>query len=210
LELQRWRAAFAGTEYYYGRDPGPVARRAVRYHNSFRRPGATALDLGCGEGQDLLFLAQTGYSATGVEFTPEGAAKSRALLAQHGVTGTVLETDLVSLELSRTYDLVLAVNCLQFTGRHAPHCLERVAGWVAPGGVLGLSLFAREDREPADVGTLHFFTIREILDRFEGWQRLEAAHLWQWNTATDEPQPFITLIARNRPPSGRGSVVKLG
>ena len=68
-EYQRWSAVFAGDDYYYGSEPGPVARRAVRYHRRYRPRGGTALDAGCGEGQDLAFLAEQGYVATGVEFT---------------------------------------------------------------------------------------------------------------------------------------------
>src|SRR2546423_195422 len=60
-EFQRWSAVYAGDQYYYGSEPGPVARRAVRYHRQYRPRGGTALDAGCGEGQDLAFLAERGY-----------------------------------------------------------------------------------------------------------------------------------------------------
>src|ERR1051326_205266 len=38
---QRWSAVFAGEEYYYGTEPGPVARRAVRYHRQYRARGGS-------------------------------------------------------------------------------------------------------------------------------------------------------------------------
>src|SRR5260370_36179993 len=79
-ECDRWSAIYAGDEFYYGSEPGPLARRAVRYHRQYRARGGTALDAGCGEGQDLAFLAECGYVATGVEFTPAGAAKAARLL----------------------------------------------------------------------------------------------------------------------------------
>src|SRR5438874_8799924 len=88
-EYQRWNAVFAGDEYYYGSEPGPVARRAVRYYRQYRPRGGTALDAGCGEGQDLAFLAECGYVATGVEFTPSGGAKAGRLLGSGGLEGEV-------------------------------------------------------------------------------------------------------------------------
>src|SRR5688500_15468043 len=97
-QYRLWERAFAGEEYYYGDEPGPVARRAVRYHRRFLPEGGTALDAGCGEGQDLLFLAERGYAATGIEFTPSGAAKSQRLLQEHGLPGEVLELDLRRLD----------------------------------------------------------------------------------------------------------------
>ena len=202
-ELHLWSRIYSGDGYYYGDEPGPMARRAVRYHRPWFRPGATALDLGCGEGQDLAYLAELGYSATGVEFTPEGAAKARRLLSNRGVAGAVVEEDLRSWEPARPYDLVLAVNALQFLGADAPAIVDRLAHWVAPGGVLGLSLFARDEGEAPQEHSVRFFTVDEVLDRFAGWQRLEAAHLWQWNVSNNEPQPFVTLIARKAPPAGR-------
>lgn len=210
-ELDRWTRAFAGDELFYGEEPGPVARRAVRYHAPWLRPGeSAALDAGCGEGQDLAFLARRGYRATGVEFTAPGAEKARRFLARQGAGGVVVHEDLRTF-LSRPaepFDLVLAVNSLQFLGPDASSALDSVADKVAAGGVLGLSLFGREEGRPEVVGTVWFTTLEEILERFAGWQCMEAARLWQWDTRTNRPQPFVTLVARKTPPAG--GVVPLG
>lgn len=208
-ELARWSSIYAGESYYYGQDPGPVARRAVRYHRAFHREGGTALDAGCGEGQDLAFLAAEGYTATGWELTPEGAEKSHRLLESRGLAGTVQRRDLRSISGGESYDLVLAVNSLQFMGADAPAALDRLMSLVAPQGVIGVSLFGRRPEEAALAGTVWFFIFEELLERFGNWQCLEAARLWQWNVATNEPQSFLTLIARNAPPAGQ-SVIRLG
>lgn len=203
-ELQRWSRIYAGDQYYYGSDAGPIARRAVRYHRAYCPSGGTALDAGCGEGQDLAFLAERGYAATGVEFTPAGAEKARRLIASRGLSAAVREQDLRDLAAERSYDLVIAVNSLQFMGTDASECLERLMNAVAPGGVLGLSLFGRSAGGPGLSGTLWFVTLDELLSRFREWQPLEAAQLWQWNVSTNEPQPFVTLVARKSPPVRQG------
>jgi len=201
-ELRRWSRIFAGDEYYYGEEPGPLARRTVRYHRPGLSVGAAALDLGCGEGQDLAFLAECGYAVTGVEFTEGGARKAKRLLEARGLAGVVVRADLRTWTPTRRHDLVLAANSLQFLGADAAGCLARVMDWVAPGGVLGLSLFAREPGEPAVEDTVAFFPVTEILDRFAGWQRMEASHLWQWDVSRDQAQPFVTMIARKAPAAG--------
>lgn len=206
-ELQRWSRIYAGPEYYYGEDPGPVARRAVRYHRAVARSGGAALDAGCGEGQDLAFLAERGYAATGVEFTAEGAEKARQFLAARDLPGEVLHQDLRTWELTRRYDLVLAVNSVQFLGADAPAALDVLMEATAPGGVIGLSLFAREGNVPTVSGTVYFTTLEELLQRFEGWQMIEAANLWQWG-GSGLPQAFVTLIARKIPSPRR--LVSLG
>jgi SAM-dependent methyltransferase len=253
-ELDRWSRIYAGEQYYYGAEPGPLARRAVRYHRAFMPAGGKALDAGSGEGQDLAFLAEQGYAATGVEFTAEGARKARQLLERRALEAEVLHQDLrqylahakgergkgkgekgkavVSSQSSvvsraapsqrstlnaqrsptperlnaRTperptaFDLVLASNTLQFMGADALPTLDRLMEQVNAGGVIGLSLFARQDGWPEVAGTFFFITLADLLRRFEEWQNLEAAHVWQWNPSTNEPQAFVTLIARKTPP----------
>ena len=208
-EMTRWSRAFAGEELFYGTDPGPVARRAVRYHRPYLPTGGTALDAGCGEGQDLAFLAEQGYRATGVEFTANGARKAERFLQARGFGGIVLEQDLRAWQPEQPYDLVLAVNSVQFLGEDAPAVLEKLMGTVAPGGVMGLSLFARRPEEATVYGTVWFTTLEEVLARFAGWQPLEAAQLWQWNTRSGEAQEFVTLIARKAPPAGRSVQISL-
>jgi trans-aconitate methyltransferase len=197
-ELERWSRIYAGEEYFSGEEPGPIARRTVRYHRVYQPTGGTALDAGCGEGQDLAFLAQRGYRATGVEFTPAGVAKTRRFLAARGLQAEVVQEDLRDYRPEPGFDLVMCANTLQFLGPDAPACLERLMAAVNPGGVIGISLFAREPHEPELRGTVHFVVFEELLDRFRGWQCLEAAKLWQWNTATNVPQQFATVIARRR------------
>ena len=197
-EQTRWNRTFAAPDYFYGLDPGPVARRAVRYHRPLLWPNQTAraLDVGCGEGQDTLFLAQSGYVSTGLDFTPNGLAKARKLVQENGCDAAFVRADIGEWESGEKFDLVLAVNCLQFLGADAPRALERVLGLVAPGGVIGLSMFAREDagQNPLE-GAIYRWTLDEVLSNFGAWQPFEAARLWQWSGGA--AQPFVTLIARN-------------
>jgi SAM-dependent methyltransferase len=198
-ELERWERLFAGDDFYYGLEPGPLARRVVRYHRVLKN-GGTALDAGCGEGQDLLFLAQCGYNATGLDFTSSGAHKARRLLQENGVSATVLHGDLRTAKWNHPFDIVIAANVLQFLGSDAPNALHQLKNAVAPGGIIGLSLFARRPQEPAINGSLYRAALPELLQLFADWQPLEAAQLWQWNTQSGAPQPFVTLIARRVAP----------
>ena len=196
-ELERWTRTFADNEYFYGHDPGPVARRAVRYHRPLCRSNqqCTALDVGCGEGQDLLFLAQHSYDSTGLDFTETGIAKARQIMEHNGERANLVRADILDWQSETRFDLVVAVNCLQFLGFDAPRALKRVQSLVKPGGVLGLSMFARDDAATAPVeGSIYRWTLDELQLNFVGWQPFEAARLWQWNA--EGPQPFVTLIAR--------------
>jgi len=193
-EHARWSRIFSGSSFYYGHEPGPVARRAVKYARSLSPSGGAALDAGCGEGQDLGFLAQSGYDATGLDFAETGIEKAEKLLALQGQKARLEVADLARWETEQRFDLVIAINCLQFLGHDAPRVLERLQNLVAPGGVFGFSAFAREhqDENPHD-GALYRFHLDELLANFANWQPFEAARLWQWGA--DGPQPFVTLVA---------------
>lgn len=196
-ELERWTRTFADSEYFYGHDPGPVARRAVRYHRPLVAASdkPTALDVGCGEGQDLLFLAQQNYDSTGLDFTETGIAKARVIVEDNGQHAELVRADILDWQAPKRFDLVLAINSLQFLGAQAPCALQRVKELVKPGGVLGLSMFARDDAATPPVeGSIYRWTLDELQMNFSDWQPFEAARLWQWNA--EGPQPFVTLIAR--------------
>lgn len=200
-QLARWSAIYQGNQYYYGFDAGPVARRAVRYHRPLRGAATTALDVGCGEGQDAAFLAQCGYDTLGIDFVPDAVEKARRLVEQRQLQARFARTDLREWSWAERYDLVLAVNCLQFLGEDALAVLEKVQGSVAPGGVLGLSLFACESGSRVENGVF-FIALEELLKCFDhegerrSWQMLETTQLWQWNANTNAPQPFVTVIAQ--------------
>ncbi|WP_432544143.1 class I SAM-dependent methyltransferase [Kineococcus sp. SYSU DK002] len=100
-------------------------------------PG-TALDLGCGEGGDVLHLAAHGWRATGADVSDTAVERARAHAADAGLAdrATFERHDLgVSLPAGR-YDLVTAsfLHSYAFLDRVA--VLRRAAGVVAPGGSL--------------------------------------------------------------------------
>ena len=205
-QREKWSAIYQGPQYYYGFDAGPVARRAIRYHRPLVQVGSTpcpptALDVGCGEGQDIAFLSENHYRATGLDFVPHAIEKAKSLIAKRNLDAQLFQTDLRDWHWNEKFDLVLAVNSLQFLGSEAPQVLEKVIASVATSGVLGISLFGCETSEHIESG-VYFSSLENLLARFNhesenrDWQMLEATKLWQWNAAANAPQPFVTLIAQ--------------
>ncbi|KHL03504.1 SAM-dependent methyltransferase [Sinomonas humi] len=99
---------------------------------------ARALDLGCGEGADAIWLAARGWTVTAVDVSAVALSRARQHAEDAGVTNRVqwLERDLGEWEPEGEYDLVSA----QFL--HSPielprdRILRRAAAAVAPGGLL--------------------------------------------------------------------------
>lgn len=100
--------------------------------------GGTAIDIGCGEGADVVWLARRGWQVTGVDVSGVGLERAAAHAADEGVTGSTawVRADLLAGDpLPGPADLVTAAFV------HTPPELMadlygRIADAVAPGGTL--------------------------------------------------------------------------
>lgn len=108
-------------------------------------PG-TALDVGCGEGADAIWLAERGWRVTGIDVSAK--ALSRATRAAE-MAGASVEWRTVGLSDigASTYDLVIAFYPALLRGDGA--IIETLLGAIAPGGTLLVVHHAHVDRERA-------------------------------------------------------------
>jgi len=130
------------------------------------KPGS-ALDLGCGEGADAIWLAQQGWQVTGVDISP--VALERA--AQHAEEAGVAEQiDWQRHELGKTFpagtfDLVSAQFLHSTVVLPREEILRQATEAVAPGGILlveGHLGFPDMDKH-ADHPEVHFPTPAEVI-----------------------------------------------
>lgn len=99
-----------------------------------------ALDLGCGEGGDAVWLAQHGWQVTGVDLSATAVARGREAASAAGLSEDRLEliaADLSTWRSDDVYDLVTA-SFLHSWPVLIPReeILRRATGFVAPGGHL--------------------------------------------------------------------------
>jgi SAM-dependent methyltransferase len=127
----------------------------------------SALDMGCGTGTNVAYLADRGWTATGVEADRRAvAAAERRVLTSPGAT--VLRGDVTRLDalaVDGPFDLVLDIGCFHSIapGRRDAYA-HGVATRTTPGATLFVFAFARRPGL-VPIGV----TPREMRDRFAPW-----------------------------------------
>ncbi|MGW4384876.1 methyltransferase domain-containing protein [Kitasatospora sp. NPDC004531] len=131
--VEFWENRYGESEQIWsGRPNASLTREAADL-----APGH-ALDLGCGEGGDAIWLAQQGWQVTAVDISQVALDRAAARAAAAGVSDRISwrRTDLAHAFPTGSYDLVSA----QFLHSPAEFPRERVlrhaAAAVAPGGTL--------------------------------------------------------------------------
>lgn len=133
FEPHGWEERYAGeAPVWSGRPNAQLVAEAARL-----APG-TALDVGCGEGGDVVWLAQQGWRVTGADFSANGLARAARHAAAAGVADRVdwWEVDARTFAAGgRTWDLV-TTHFLHPPDGGMVDTTRRLASAVAPGGHL--------------------------------------------------------------------------
>ncbi|MEH6819288.1 MAG: FAD-dependent oxidoreductase [Dietzia psychralcaliphila] len=101
-------------------------------------PVGAALDLGCGEGGDALWLAEQGWDVTAVDLSPTAVSRGADAAAARGVADRIdwVAHDLSTWSTERRFDLVAASFFHSPVDLPRTEVLRGAAEWIRPGGHL--------------------------------------------------------------------------
>jgi SAM-dependent methyltransferase len=131
---------------YRGTPPWDIGRpqlEFVRLEELGEIHGAV-LDVGCGTGENVLYLAQCGHPTWGVDSAPLAIEKATQKAALRGIAATFVVVDALELStLDRMFDTVIDSGLMHiFSAELRSRLAASVASVLAPGGsyfVLGYS-----------------------------------------------------------------------
>ncbi|NYI77618.1 bifunctional NAD(P)/FAD-dependent oxidoreductase/class I SAM-dependent methyltransferase [Nocardioides panzhihuensis] len=129
-----WQERYAGSDHVWSGKVNKVLGDVA----PGLEPG-TALDLGCGEGADVIWLAQQGWRATGIDISSNAVDRARQAALASGLTeeqARFVASDLAGLDGSGGYDLVTASFFQSPVELPRADILRRAAGLVNTGGHL--------------------------------------------------------------------------
>lgn len=200
-ERAQWRMTYEKTSYdqlpWFEPGPSPCVKLAV--DEGFLPKSGVVLDIGCGAGSNVLFLAENGYRAHGVDLSPGAvvAARSRAALAH--LTADVQQGDALALRFpDESLDALVDNGCfhtLPFSrrGRYAKE-VHRV---LRPGGCFVLSWVARE--HTGSTGPRHRPSLGEVTALLES-RFLFVRTGFQLGREAGEPSTYFAFLSRRSAP----------
>jgi SAM-dependent methyltransferase len=148
----------------------------------------TVLDLGCGTGENALYLAARGHEVWGIDFIPTAIERARDKAQQRGLEVHFQVGDALKLDgLSRTFDTVIDCGLFHtFDDTERTEYVQNLARAVSLGGVVHLLCFS--DEEPPGEGPRRV-TQQEIHSAFrDGWD-VEAIRAMQFKVVESAGTP---------------------
>ncbi|GAB3435998.1 class I SAM-dependent methyltransferase [Flindersiella endophytica] len=173
VEGRRWYGVVYRTFYRLGLtfwERGTPTPELVELVESGLPPGR-AIDIGCGTGTESTYLAEHGWTVTGVDMVPKALAIARRKARKAGVSPTFVQADATRLPefgIGDGYQLVFDYGCFHTlpTDRRDAY-VESVTAIAAPGATFLLFGFQPAKLAPMRAG----LTEAEVRERFchKGW-----------------------------------------
>lgn len=173
-EEEFWDERYRSRDQLFSGDPNP---RLVNQTEQLK-PG-TALDIGCGEGADAIWLAEQGWKVSAVDISTvaleRGASRAREIGADLAAQIDWIHEDLRTWEgpESQSYDLVSS-QFIPFPVKSRRSMFRRLADAVAPGGTLLIVSHHHSDIQttiPRNSNEEMYFTASDVAESLdsENW-----------------------------------------
>ena len=131
MDAHDWDTRYAATETMWSVDPNAFLVSRIKG----LKPGR-ALDLGCGEGRNALWLAEERWGVSAVDFSQVAVDRGRDWAKERGLSVDFQVADLIEFAPeSESFDLVI-VFYLQLPHDEVRQVLGHAAEALAPGGTL--------------------------------------------------------------------------
>ncbi len=138
--------------------------------------GSTALDLGCGEGRNAIYLAGTGLNTTAVDISGAGINKLNAVASEMDLDIESTVCDMRTYIFRRQFNLVVCHGCLHLVVRKEwKKLLFKIKENTMPGGLNVICVFTDKLPEPEDQKGLMtgLFKEGELVEHYQNWEILD-------------------------------------
>ena len=137
---------------------------------------AKALDLGCGEGRNALYLAGIGFETSASDISESGIQKLKTAAGELHLHVDAVICDMRHYQFEKSFDLIVCVGCLHLIKRDEwPQVIVKMKHHTAIGGIHVVGAFTDEAPEPEDQRGLMvgLFKEGELFTYYQDWEIID-------------------------------------
>ncbi len=176
----------------------PFVEIAARYMSSHGK----ALDIGCGDGRNAIYLAREGFTVCAVDVDADKFSLIHSYNLDHSPKISTAVSDILAFTSDEQYDLIVCDMVLHFltTSLEVDDAICILKNMTARGGIHAISAYTDKNaigKRP------YLFMPNELRDCYEGWEILqynEVPTKWFLMPGEDTPRrnEAVYLIARKK------------
>ncbi len=151
--------------------------RTVKEFEHYIGKWANILEVGCGEGQNVLYLAKRGYcNIDAFDISESGISKLKKVCDACGVNINAFVQDLTTYDFHKKYDLILSFATLCFVPKNQwKQFIHRAKSGTNIGGIHIMHIFTDAVPASADIAPFAVGLAREgdIKELYNDWEVLQ-------------------------------------
>lgn len=161
-----------------------------------------ALDLGCGQGRNALFLAQHGFDVTAVDQNELSLEMLQSIVEQEDLEMLVGLYDINSASIGQTYDFIVSTVVLMFLqAERIPAIIRNMQEQTSIGGYNLIVCAMDTEDYPCSVNFPFTFKERELANYYQEWELVKynenPGHLHRRDENGNRIQlRFATMLAK--------------
>jgi tellurite methyltransferase len=151
---------------------------------------AKALDLGCGEGRNALYLAGLGFETSASDISESGIGKLKTVAGESHLDIDAEVNDMRQYVFKKSFDFIVCLGCLHLITRDEwPIVIANMKQHTVSGGVNFIGVFTDEVPEPEDQRGLMvgLFKEGELFGYYQDWEIIEKKSYIFEHTHPDGP-----------------------
>ncbi|MFC1953328.1 methyltransferase domain-containing protein [Chloroflexota bacterium] len=137
------------------------------------KPGLKALDLGCGEGRNALYLARSGFITSAVDISESGIQKLNSIANELNLSVDATVCDMRGYKFDKEFDLIVCQGCLHLIKREEwQKVMVDMMQSTSGGGFHNIGVFTDTLPEPEDQRGLMvgLFKEGELFTYYNEWE----------------------------------------
>jgi len=172
MAIETYDHVYSKSEFYWGQEPNNLCKHAIKILGTETK--GKVIDLGCGEGRDIIYFAKNGFDVVGVDVSQPGLQKAQWWARQEGLEIEAIQASLNEFSLAEMYDVVYSSGTLTYISPTLRE--EKFTNYKQHTNVGGLNVFDVFVEKPfietaPDWGTdEYFYRSGDLLNFYWDWE----------------------------------------